>query len=105
MEAQGPTRTQSAAASRLTLAEVHAETVVAQGRRQKMASTVGAGTPRPGHVPAHAGANTESAAATQALQQEAELLVRPSPDGEDWDEGLSVQTKSAGRYQPAMRLW
>jgi hypothetical protein len=31
-------------------------------------------------------------------------VVRPSPDGEDWDEVLSVQTKSTRRYRPAMRL-
>jgi hypothetical protein len=100
------TRTKGTTAPDLALLEVYTETVVAQGRTwQMVTSTVAAGTPRPGHVPAHAGANTESPAATQALQQEAERHVRPTPDGEDWDEGLSLQAESAGRYRPKLRVW
>jgi hypothetical protein len=105
METKGPTRTKGTGAPNPALLEVYAEAVVAQGRTWKMASTVAAGTPRPGHVPAHAGANTESPTATQALQQKADRHVRPAPDREDWDEGLSAQTKGAGRHRPEMRLW
>jgi hypothetical protein len=51
-----------------------------------MANTVATGNQGPGNLQAHARANTESTAATQALQQEAERHLHPTPDGKDWDE-------------------
>ena len=90
VEAQGATRAQSTKASRPALAEVHTEAVVAQGRPTKMANAVAAGIQRPCNLPSHTHANTKSAAATQAFQQEAERHVRPSAYGKDWDEGLPL---------------
>lgn len=78
--------TKGTATPRTAFLEIHVETVVAQSCQTKMANTVATGNQGPGNLQAHARANTESTAATQALQQEAERHLHPTPDGKDWDE-------------------
>jgi hypothetical protein len=95
METERTARTKGTATPGTVFLEVHNKNVVAQSCQRQMENAVATGNQGPDNLQAHTGANAKSTTATQALQQEAERHLHPTPDGKDWDERLSLQTKSA----------